>query len=218
MTLQLIDNDIQRYAEDMSSPQSELLDEIAQYTEENVALPVMLSGYLQGRTLSAFSSMISPRYILELGTYTGFSALCMAEGLLPDGKLVTLDRNAKLEPKVREFLGKSAYRDQIEYILGDAREIVPTLDYDWDLIFIDADKKSYPLYFDMLVPKMKAGSYIIADNVLYNGEVVMSEDERSKNGVAIEEFNRKVKDDPRVQVVMLPVRDGLSIIQKRTNK
>ncbi len=217
MTQQLIDKQLQDYAESMSSPESSLLDEIAKYTEENVALPVMLSGFLQGRILSAFSSMIQPKYILELGTYTGYSALCMAEGMQEDGKLVTLDKNADLEDKVRSYFARSPYDKNIEYILGDAREIVPTLDYDWDMVFMDADKKSYGQYFDLLVPKMKKGSYIIADNVLYNGEVVMDESDQSKNGKAIEAFNNKVKNDPRVKVVMLPLRDGLSIIEKTTN-
>ncbi len=214
MTLQLIDKKLENYAQEMSSSPSPLLNEIDTYTQENVPLPVMLSGYLQGRVLSMLSQMIQPKRILEIGTYTGYSAICLSEGLAPDGKLITIDKNESLEKKTKEYLDRSPRADDIQYISADAKEIIPSLDEEWDLVFIDADKKGYSHYFDLVIDQLAIGKYIIADNVLYNGEVILSDEEKSKNAKAIEDFNIKINKDPRVEQVMLPIRDGLTIIQK----
>ncbi len=214
MTLQLLDKNLEDYSVEMSTPPSDLLMELDEYTQSNVPMPVMISGYLQGRALAMMSRMIRPRRILEIGTYTGYSAICLSEGLAADGKLVTIDRNSSIEDKTQEFLDKSPRAKNIEYITADAKELIPTLDEEWDLVFIDADKKGYSQYFDLVIEPLRQGGYIIADNVLYNGEVILPTDEQSSNAKAINDFNNKIKNDPRVEQVMLPIRDGLTIIYK----
>ncbi len=214
MTIQLLDKELEAYAAEMSSPASALLDRLEDYTQEYVPLPIMLAGYAQGRALSMFAQMIEPQYVLEIGTYTGYSAICLSEGLTEDGILVTIDKNPSLEAKTKEYLDQSPKGNQIKYITGDAKEVIPTLDYPWDLVFLDADKKGYAGYFDQVIDRIRPGGYIIADNVLYNGEVTLSEDQMSANAKAIKEFNHKVNQDPRVSQVLLPIRDGLTIIRK----
>ncbi len=214
MTIQLLDKQLQDYADSMTSPASPLLDEIEQYTHEHVPMPVMLSGHAQGRALAMFSQMIAPQYILEIGTYTGYSAICLSEGLQGDGRLITIDKNPDLETKTREFLNQSPKASQIKYITGDAKEELKSIDHPWDIVFLDADKKGYAGYYDQVFDQVRPGGYFLADNVLYNGEVILPESEMKSNAKAIDEFNKKIKNDTRITQVLLPIRDGLTIIRK----
>jgi caffeoyl-CoA O-methyltransferase len=203
---------IQAYSEDHTSPESELLKKINRDTHVNVMMPRMLSGHMQGRILSMISCMIRPSVILEIGTYTGYSALCLAEGLKPDGKLITLDINEELESRVRNYFKHSPFDSQIDYRIGNALEIIPALNTDFDLVFIDADKENYARYYDLVINRVPLGGYILADNVLWSGKVL---DEKSdKDTRAIQEFNKKVQDDARVENVLLPVRDGILVMRK----
>lgn len=203
---------IQAYSEDHTSPESELLKKINRDTHVNVMMPRMLSGHMQGRILSMISCMIRPTVILEIGTYTGYSALCMAEGLKPDGKLITLDINEELESRVRNYFKHSPFDAQIDYRIGNALAIIPALNTDFDLVFIDADKENYARYYDLVINRVPLGGYILADNVLWSGKVL---DEKSdKDTRAIQEFNKKVQDDARVENVLLPVRDGILVMRK----
>ena len=209
----LTDKDLTEYAEKHSSPESALLSEINRETHLNVPMPRMLSGHLQGRALAMFSYMLQPSRILEIGTYTGYSAICMCEGLKPDGKLITLDINEELEDRVRGYFERSGYAPQIEYILGNALEIIPGLGESFDMVFIDADKKSYGAYYDLVIDKVRPGGVIIADNVLRMGKVVTAEtDGETRN---MQQFNEKILNDERVENLLLPIRDGLMMARKR---
>jgi caffeoyl-CoA O-methyltransferase len=203
---------IQKYAEDHTSPESELLKKINRDTHANVLMPRMLSGHMQGRVLSMISQMMRPSVILEIGTYTGYSALCLAEGLKSDGKLITLDINEELENSVRAYFNASAFHDKIDYRIGNAREIIPALPGNFDLVFIDADKENYSRYYDLVINRVPLGGYILADNVLWSGKVL--DEKADKDTTAIKEFNRKIQDDSRVENVLLPVRDGILVMQK----
>jgi predicted O-methyltransferase YrrM len=174
----------------------------------------MLSGHFQGRVLSMLSNMIQPLNVLEIGTYTGYSALCFAEGLRTGGKITTIDINEELEDLVREFIQKSNFANNIEFILGDAMEIIPNLQNEFDLIFIDADKQNYSQYYDLAFDKLKTGGYIIADNVLWSGKVVEDYNTTDRDTQLLMDFNKKVQEDKRVQNVLFPIRDGLMIARK----
>lgn len=201
-----------QYAEQHTSPESTLLKKINRDTHANVLMPRMLSGHLQGRLLAMISHMVKPASILEIGTYTGYSALCLAEGLRPGGRLVTIDKNEELEDRVRGYFQSSSFSDHIDYRIGDARQVIPALTGTFDLVFIDADKESYSLYFDLVIERVPAGGWIVADNVLWSGKVV--EPKPDKDTRAILEFNDKVVKDKRVNCLLLPVRDGLMLMQK----
>lgn len=213
--MEFINEEIQQYVEAHSEKESEHLAAINRDTNAHVLYPRMLSGHLQGRILSMISHMIAPAAILEIGTYTGYSALCLAEGLQADGKIVTIDVNEELEDRVRQHFSKSAYKHQIDYRIGNALDVIPTLSETFDLVFIDADKINYSKYFDLVLEKVRVGGFIIADNVLWSGKVVddskKSQDADTKALVA---FNSYVHADKRVQNVLLPVRDGLMILRK----
>lgn len=203
---------IQKYSEDHTSAENELLKRINRDTHANVMMPRMLSGHVQGRILSMISSMIKPSAILEIGTYTGYSALCLAEGLKPEGKLITLDINEELESRVRSYFKNSRFNSQIDYRIGNALEIIPTLNMDFDLVFIDADKENYARYYDLIINRVPLGGYILADNVLWSGKVL---DEKSdKDTRAIKAFNTKIQEDTRVENVLLPIRDGILVMRK----
>lgn len=201
------------YSEKLSTPESGLLAEINRETHLKVPMPRMLSGHLQGKLLATFSSMLQPGRILEIGTFTGYSGICLCEGLREDGRLITIDINDELEEMVRGYFERSGYASRIDYRLGNALEIVPTLDDVFDLVFIDADKKSYPDYYDMVIGKVRAGGYIIADNVLRGGRVLA--EKLDKEARQMQEFNEKVLADERVDNLLLPIRDGLMIARKR---
>jgi caffeoyl-CoA O-methyltransferase len=210
--MEIIDPALSRYAEAHTSPESLLLKRINLDTQAHVLMPRMLSGHLQGRVLSMISHMIKPKTILEIGTYTGYSAICLAEGLLQDGKLITIDRNEELEDRVRKYIAESGLEHKIDYRIGNALEILPTLQGPFDLVFIDADKENYARYYDLVFNLVPLGGYILADNVLWSGKVI--DDRPDKDTRAIQEFNRKIRDDKRVENVLLPVRDGMMIVRK----
>ena len=201
------------YCENHSAPENELLKELNRETHLKISSPRMLSGHLQGRFLSLISALVQPKLILELGTYTGYSALCLAEGLGKDGKLITIDPNEETNHFAQGFIDRSPFAERITLKTGLAQEIIPSLNEGIDLVFIDADKRNYGLYFDLVINKVSPGGVILADNVLWSGKVLdKSPDADTK---AILEFNKKVASDPRVTSVMLPVRDGLTILRKK---
>jgi len=208
--MEILNEDLQRYAEQHTSPESDLLKKINRDTYAHVLMPRMLSGHLQGRVLSMISHLLKPQRILEIGTYTGYSALCLAEGLSPGGKMVTIDINEELEKKVRDHFAES--QDKIEYKIGNALDIIPTLNEIFDLVFIDADKSNYINYFDLVIDKVRPGGFILADNVLWSGKVLnKNPDNDTKSIIA---FNHKILHDSRVENVLLPIRDGIMMIRK----
>jgi len=214
--MDFLDPNISDYAENHTSPESIILADLNRDTYTNVLIPRMLSGHMQGRILSMFSKMTRPTTILEVGTYTGYSALCLAEGLQPNGKLITIDINEELEDRIRKYFDQSPFAQQIELQIGNAVEIIPTISTPIDLAFIDADKENYAVYYDMIIERMPSGGVIIADNVLWSGKVLdknqLEKDEETK---ALHLFNEKVNADDRVENVLMPVRDGLMVIRKK---
>ena len=213
--MDFLDKSIEKYAESLSDSESELLTEIHKYTLSKVHQPRMISGHLQGRFLSFVSRMVRPQNILEIGTYTGYSALCLAEGLLQKGRLITIDRDKSLKEKVSNFFNKSIFKNQIEQKLGNAIDIIPNLKFKFDLIFIDADKKNYKNYFDSVLPKLNKGGVIIVDNVLWSGKVTqIKKFNDDKIAKYMDEFNRYVNDFGGISKLILPVRDGLTLIIK----
>lgn len=210
--MDVINPELQKYSEDHTSPENDLLKKINRDTHAGVMMPRMLSGHMQGRILSMVSCMIKPAVILEIGTYTGYSALCLAEGLKPEGKLITIDINEELEARVRRYFKDSPFEAQIDYRIGNALEIIPTLSLNFDLVFIDADKENYARYYDLIINHVPLGGIILADNVLWSGKVL--DIKADKDTKAIKEFNRKVQEDARVENVLLPVRDGILMMRK----
>lgn len=207
---------IQEYAENFTQEESEALYKLNRETHTNVLIPRMLSGHIQGRILSMFSKMIKPEAILEIGTYTGYSALCMAEGLKENGVLHTIDKNEELEPICTKYFNDSIYKDQIILHTGNALDVIPQLNKPFDLVFIDADKENYSNYFDLIIDQMPIGGIIIADNVLWSGKVLDKlELEKDMETKALHEFNQKIHQDTRVENVLFPVRDGLMVIRKK---
>jgi caffeoyl-CoA O-methyltransferase len=208
----ILNETIQQYAEQHTSEESPLLKRINRDTHAQVMMPRMLSGHLQGRLLAMISAMIRPERILEIGTYTGYSALCLAEGLAPQGKLITLDINEELEGRVRKYIAEAGLQDVIDYRIGDAGALIPGIDEVFDLVFIDADKERYGRYYDLVIDKVRPGGFILADNVLRDGKVLDAKTDKDTR--AIQEFNRKIQADPRVENVLLPVRDGIMLLRK----
>lgn len=187
-----------------------LLLELEKETYQKVLQPRMLSGPLQGRLLSLFSNIIRPKIILEIGTYTGYSTICLAEGLSKDGKIHTIDNNEELVPIQNKYFKKSRYNKKIFSHLGNAAEIIPKLKGPFELAFIDADKTNYEKYFDFIIPKMRKNGLIISDNVMWSGKVLDEFDSKDKSTIALKKYNKKIKNDPRVKTMILPFRDGLS--------
>jgi caffeoyl-CoA O-methyltransferase len=217
MTRLLIPADIDQYAEDFTTPESEILAGLNRETNLKVDMPVMLSGHLQGGVLTMLSHMVRPRRVLELGTYTGYSAICLAQGLTDDGLLHTIDINEELEDMCFRYFCSAGLEKKIIQHIGKAAEIIDGLDETFDLVFIDADKQNYHVYYDMVFDKVPVGGFILADNVLYDGEVTLPQAEQSKNARAIHAFNEKIRSDKRVEHVLLPVRDGIMIVRKIAN-
>lgn len=211
--MDFLPTELQEYVEAHSSPETELLHRINRETHLNVLKPRMLSGHLQGRVLSMLTHMIRPKYILEIGTYTGYSALCMAEGLQPDGRLVTIEVNEELQPVAGGYFEESVHSGQIDFRIGDAQEIIPTLSYTWDMVFIDADKESYPKYFELTLPQVRTGGFIIIDNVLWSGKVA-DPSQQDKATSSIRAFNQMVHHHPGVENALFPIRDGLMVLRK----
>jgi caffeoyl-CoA O-methyltransferase len=210
--MDIINEGLQSYSEKHTSEENDLLKAINRNTHANVMRPRMLSGHLQGRVLSMISHMLRPSRILEIGTYTGYSALCLAEGLQDDGKLITIDINEELEELVKRSFAASPLRTKLDFRIGDARQIIPGLHETFDLVFIDADKESYYTYFELVLEKVRPGGIILADNVLWSGKVLDAKPD--KDTVAITEFNRRIQQDQRVENVLLPIRDGIMMIRK----
>ena len=203
------------YIEQHSSPESDVLKQITRSTHLEVINPRMLSGHVQGRVLSMFSQMIRPQRILELGTFTGYSALCLAEGLTENGKLITIEHNDEMESAIRRNLALSPLGEKIELVIGDAKEELRQLGERrevFDLVFIDADKKEYCDYLDLVLPLMRSGGWILADNTLWDGHIIDPAYDKDKQTVALREFNNKVAQDSHLEKVILPLRDGLTII------
>jgi caffeoyl-CoA O-methyltransferase len=210
--MNFLDSDLERYVQQHSEQEPELLQQLARETHLKVLQPRMLSGAYQGRLLALLSKLVSPMQVLEIGTYTGYSALCLAEGLHPKGRIDTIDVNEELADIQRRYFIASGFGGQIFQHLGNAAEIIPNLSGTFDLVFIDADKEQYPLYFDLIVNRVRTGGLIIADNVLWSGKVLeKTEDEATQ---ALQIFNKKVVDDVRVETLLLPVRDGLTLLRK----
>lgn len=212
--MEFISAELQAYVEAHCDEEPALLADLNRDTYSKVMLPRMLSGHLQGRMLSMLSHMIKPKRILEIGTYTGYSAICMAEGMLDDGKLITIDINEELEVMVRDYFEKAGLTQKVDYRIGNAMELIPEIDETFDLVFIDADKKNYTNYFNLVFEKVRPGGFIIGDNVLWSGKVVQAENKTDKDTQAILDFNRFVQEDDRVENVLFPVRDGLMVIRK----
>lgn len=212
--MEFLPEKLEEYVQNHCQREPEMLSHLNRETWLKVMTPRMLSGHVQGRVLSMLSKMIQPAYVLEIGTYTGYSALCFAEGLSESGKIITIDRNEELKPILEKFLLKSEFAAQIDLRFGNAVEIIPELPGDIDLVFIDADKPNYSKYFDLVIDKVKSGGFIIGDNVLWSGNVVDENKMQDKSTKAIIDFNKKVQHDERVENVLFPVRDGLMIMRK----
>lgn len=217
MTQLLIPKLLNDYSENYTTPEHPALAALNRETHLKIDLPVMLSGHLQGAVLSMFSHMIKPERVLELGTYTGYSAICLAQGLAENGHLHTIDINEELEDMAFRYFCDAGVDKKITQHIGKAAEIIPSLQETFELVFIDADKQNYHLYYDLVFDKVPVGGFILADNVLYEGDVVLPENEQGKNARAMHAFNEKVKNDNRVEQVLLPLRDGIMIMRKVTN-
>lgn len=199
------------YVTKHSNEEPQILKDLTRETYQKVLLPRMLSGPLQGRFLSVLSKIIRPKKILEIGTYTGYATLCLAEGLAPNGIIDTLDKNEELLDFQRKYFNRSGYGDQINQHLGNAIDIIPKLSSDYDFVFLDADKTNYINYFELIIPKMNSGGVILSDNVLWSGKVIKEADVKDKDTQVLQEFNKLLATDTRVESVLLPLRDGLTI-------
>lgn len=199
------------YVVEHSQEEPELLQELSRETWQKVLAPRMLSGHFQGRVLSMISKLINPKKILEIGTYTGYSALCLAEGMQKEGELYTIDTNEELYDLQRKYFDKSGFGNQIKQHIGNALDIIPTLDVTFDLVFIDADKQNYPKYLELILPKLRKGSVILSDNVLWSGKVLEYVLKNDKDTQALVVYNKLMNDHPKLETVLLPIRDGLTI-------
>ncbi|MFK7749464.1 MAG: O-methyltransferase [Kordia sp.] len=209
--MHFISEALDEYVVAHSENEPDLLKALTRETYQKVLQPRMLSGHYQGRVLSMLSKIIAPKTILEIGTYTGYSALCLAEGMQKDGALHTIDINEELHDFQRKYFDASPYGDQMHQYTGDALEIIPTLDTKFDLVFIDADKPNYPAYFHAIIKKMHPKGVILSDNVLWSGKVIEPVHDRDISTRALLKYNSLLKKDPRVETVLLPIRDGLTI-------
>lgn len=210
----LLSRELNDYAEEYTTAEQPTLAALNRETNVKRGDAVMLSGHLQGAVLRTFSQMIKPAYILEIGTFTGYSAICLANGLRDGSMLHTIEIDEELEDLANKYITQAGMRNRIVQHIGAASEIIPTLNETFDLVFIDADKLNYELYYDLVFDKVPVGGYILADNVLYDGEVVLPESEQCKNARCIASFNKKVKADPRIEHLLLPVRDGIMVMRK----
>jgi predicted O-methyltransferase YrrM len=212
--MNFVSDEIMDYAEKHSSNEPELLKELRKETWQKILVPRMLSGHLQGRLLSAISKMIQPKSVLEIGTYTGYATLCLAEGLTDKGVIYTIDNNEELVDFQRKYFKKSRFNEQIIQFTGEAIEVIPNIDTQFDLVFIDADKKNYSRYFELIIEKLNKGGIILSDNVLWSGKVLQAPSEKDIDTQSLIDYNNLVKNDIRLETVLLPFRDGLSISRK----
>ena len=209
--MHFISEDLENYVANHSQQEPELLVQLNKETHQKILQPRMLSGHFQGRVLSMLSKIINPKSILEIGTYTGYAALCLAEGLLENGTLDTIDINEELEEIQKKYFDLSDYSNQIVQHIGDAIEIIPTLNKKFDLVFIDADKENYINYFHLIMPLMNKGGIILSDNVLWSGKVLEEVKGNDNSTQILLDFNKIINEDSRVETVLLPIRDGLTV-------
>lgn len=212
--INFIDDNILNYSISKSEKESKLLNDLYRETYLKVLNPRMISGHYQGRILSLISKIISPKKILEIGTYTGYSAICLCEGMDKDGILHTIDNNKELVEIQNKYFKKANLKDKIIQHSGDAKNIIPSIDEEFDIVFIDADKESYPEYYDLIINKVRSGGIIIADNILWSGKVLEKVEKDDQATKSIIEFNNKIIEDDRVKNIILPIRDGLNIVRK----
>jgi len=212
--MEFLPEKIEQYACQHTQAESDVLAKLNRETWAKVLIPRMLSGHLQGRALSMFSKMIRPKTILEIGTYTGYSAICLSEGLQEDGKLHTIDINEELKSMSSSYFEKAGIADNVIQYVGNAKEIIPKINDDFDLVFIDADKENYSNYFEIVIDKMPIGGFIIADNVLWSGKVVEKINDKDQETKALKDFNTLIHNSDRVDHILMPIRDGLMICQK----
>lgn len=209
--MHFLPENIDNYVVNHSQQEPKILQELSKETWQKVLNPRMLSGAFQGRVLSMISKLIQPKSILEIGTYTGYSALCLAEGLSSNGKIITIDKNEELETLQNKYFEKSGFRNKIEQKVGNALEIIPQIDEKFDLVFIDADKSNYVNYFNLIIDKMNSGGIILSDNVLWSGKVVEKLNPKDVDTKVLLEYNKLLNTDNRIETVLLPIRDGLTI-------
>ena len=212
--INFIDDNILNYSISKSEKESKLLNDLYRETYLKVLNPRMISGHYQGRILSLISKIISPKKILEIGTYTGYSAICLCEGMDKDGILHTIDNNKELVEIQNKYFKKANLNDKIVQHLGDAKNIITSIDEEFDIVFIDADKESYPKYYDLIINKVRSGGIIIADNILWSGKILEKVEKDDQATKSIIEFNNKIIEDDRVKNIILPIRDGLNIVRK----
>ena len=210
--MDFLPENIQKYISDISQSESLILKELNRYTNSKVILPRMLSGHVQGRFLSMISKLVNPEIIVEVGTYTGYSCLCLAEGLKKNGKIITIEKDEEFASIAKKFFDRSKYKEKISLLIEDATKVIENISEKIDLVFIDADKVNYSKYYDMLFPKLKIGGLIVADNVLWSGKV--TEDVSDNETQSIKNFNTKVKNDERVENLIVGIRDGIMVCQK----
>lgn len=213
--MEFLDPKLDEYVVKHTENEPKVLEELNRETHLKVLIPRMIAGDFQGRVLSMLSHMINPKNILEIGTYTGYSAICFAEGLQDGGMIHTIDHNEELESMQSNYFEKSGYRNVIKQYVGKALDIIPTIEGNFDLVFIDADKENYCNYFDMVIDKVNPGGYIIADNVLWSGKVIEPLDPKDEETAKLMEYNQKIQNDERVQNVLFPIRDGIMIARKK---
>lgn len=209
--MHFISEELEQYIAKHSAVEPELLQQLNKETHQKVLQPRMLSGHFQGRVLSMLSKILNPKHILEVGTYTGYATLCLAEGLKTDGTIDTIDINEELEAMQQKYFKASEFKNQIVQHIGNAMDIIPTLDKKFDLVFIDADKENYINYWNLVVPKMNKGGIILSDNVLWSGKVLETVKKNDRSTQVLLEYNKIVNEDPRVETVLLPIRDGLTV-------
>jgi predicted O-methyltransferase YrrM len=212
--MEFLEEAIEAYVERYTTQESEVLKELNRETYSKVLIPRMLAGHLQGRVISMFSHMIRPRQVLEIGTYTGYSALCWAEGLQDGGQVHTIDVNEELQEMVTRYVSKAGQASSVATYLGNAVDIIPSIDQTFDVVYIDADKENYSNYFDLVIDRVPTGGYIIADNVLWSGKVVEKAESHDEDTRALVSYCEKIQSDPRVDNVLFPVRDGLLVARK----
>ena len=208
-----VSHTIEEYLEQHVTPMDEVLNDLYRETYLHEMNPRMMSGPVQGRFLQLLCQLMRPARVLEIGTFTGFSTICMARGMAADSLLTTIEANKEVEGIIRKYLAKAGVEDRVQLIIGDAKAVIPTLEGGFDLVFIDADKLSYPTYYDLVIDKVNLGGVILADNVLWEGKV-LNVNTKERDTQAIQAFNDKVQNDPRVENVLLPLRDGLMMIRK----
>lgn len=213
--MEFISEELSNYCENHTSDETDILKKLNRETHLKVVSPRMLSGHLQGRFLSFISKLQKPNLIVEIGTYTGYSALCLAEGLTEKGKLISIDVNEETSSFAKSFIAKTEFANKIDLVVDDAQNFIPKIEQSIDIAFIDADKKNYLTYYNLLIDKLNQGGLIIADNVLWSGKIVMPPEQMDRETKALHDFNQYIQNDSRVENMLIPLRDGLMVIRKK---